>query len=305
MGHRITYIMLFTVVKAFALLPWCVLYLISDFIFLLLYHIAGYRRKVVESNLSKCFPEKSADSITSISKEFYHNFADYMVETVKLAHISDKAMSERMVFENIDILDRMVNGGRSIVCYFSHCGNWEWATSITLHSQASLSPVFCQIYRPLRNEVMDQLMLRLRGRFGSVSLPKKTSFRHLLKYKLDNIITVTGFMSDQKPSHGDAVHIVNFLNRPTAVITGTEQLGRKLGMGALYLDMHKISRGHYKVVIRHLSDNIADEKPMSVTDRYFKLLEKTIRREPAIWLWSHNRWKNPVEMPVNDTPDKP
>lgn len=156
---------------------------------------------------------------------------------------------------------------------------------------------YCQVYRPLRDKWMDGLMLRLRSRFHSHSYPKRTVFRDLLLLSREGVPTVTGFMSDQKPSKGDNTHVLTFLNHPTAVITGTEALGRKLKMAAVYMDMYKRGRGRYHVTIRPIADDIAATEPMEVTDTYFRMLEQTIRRDPAIWLWTHKRWKHHVEMP--------
>ncbi len=288
-----------------ALLPLWALYVIADFIYLLLYRVARYRVKVVRKNLADSFPDKSKAELRKIEHKFYRNFADYIVETVKLLHISDSQMRRRLTFSGVEHIDRMLAEGRSVVVYFSHCGNWEWATSITLHTPHGNpdSPVeFCQVYRPLRNKWMDKLMLSLRARFHSVSYPKRTVFRDLLRLSRAGVLTVTGFMSDQKPSHGDDIHVVWFLNHPTAIITGTEQLGRRLGMGAVYMDMSKRKRGYYHIDVRHITDNIADNPPMKVTDIYASMLESTIRRQPAIWLWTHKRWKHPVEMPQATKP---
>lgn len=299
MKKSVLYRPLGMLVNAAARLPFRVLFMISDVVFFILYYIVRYRRGVVKKNLSESFPEYGSAEIDRISRRFYRNFADYIVETLKLAHISDEEMMRRMEFVNLDIIDGYIASGHSVTAYFSHCGNWEWVTSITLN--VDIKPghgvEYCQVYRPLRNEWFDSLMLRLRSRFGSVSLPKKTAFRHLLAYRREGISTVTGFMSDQKPSHGDAVHVVEFLNHPTAVITGTEQLARKLKTAAVYLDMEKTGRGHYRLTVRPIADNVADTPEMSVTDRYVSLLQTTIRRQPDIWLWSHKRWKIPVSLP--------
>lgn len=289
-----------------ALLPLRALYILSDIIFLLLYHVVRYRVGVVRKNLAESFPEKSEKELRGIERAFYRNFADYIVETVKLLHISDRTILKRMQFEGVEEIDRLFDNGQSIVAYFSHCGNWEWAPSVTLHTHHKPEPgkyAFCQVYRPLRNKPMDRLMLKLRSRFGSTSYPKRTVFRDLLMLRRDGVVSITGFMSDQKPSHGDDIHAVMFLNHPTAIITGTEQLGRKLKMAAVYWDVYKPSRGHYKIVTRLITDDISATEPMSVTDRYAAMLEQTIRRNPAIWLWTHKRWKYPVTMPQNNTED--
>lgn len=289
--------------RALALLPLGALYVISDGVAILLRHVVRYRRKVVRKNLAESFPDKSVAELRDIERRFYRNFADYIFETVKLLHISDKEMSRRMVFENIELVDRLLGEGRSIAVYFSHCGNWEWAPSITLHTAfpPDRGAVYGQVYRPLRNRWFDTMMLRIRSRFGSHSYPKKTVLRDLIKEKRTGLPAMVGFMSDQKPSHGDTIHVVSFLNHPTAVITGTETLARRLDMAAIYWDMEKVSRGHYKITNRLISDRLADEPQYSITDRYAAMLEKTIMRDPAVWLWSHKRWKHKVTFADDET----
>lgn len=288
----------YCILKLTALLPLGVLYVLSDLVFMFLYYIIRYRRRVVEDNLELCFPDKSLAERSRICRGFYRNFADYIFETIKLLHISDAEIERRMFFDNTEAIDSLVSGGRSVAVYFSHCGNWEWAPSVTLHSHPDgVATAFCQVYRPLRNKMFDALMLRVRSRFGSISIPKAVVLRRLIGMKREGLVTVTGFMSDQKPSHGDPTLPLLFLGRPTAFITGTEELARRLNMAAVYWDMHKVSRGHYRIVTRVISENVADTAHGEVTRAYAAMLEQTIERNPAIWLWSHKRWKNPVTLP--------
>lgn len=300
MIELIAYCLIFGFLKVIALLPFRVLYLLADVLYVLLFHIVRYRRKVVTTNLAESFPEKSVDEIHTISRQFYRNFADYIVETIKLLHISDRQICERMRFENLEAVKTVTEEGRSAAIFFSHCGNWEWAPSVTLHlphTEAGSPVDFCQVYRPLRNLVFDRLMLRIRSRFGSISLPKDKAIKSLFNFKRHNIITVTGFMSDQKPSHGDPTEITMFLNHPTAIIAGTERLARHLGMAAIYWDVYKPKRGHYIIKCVPMAADVADTEQGSVTRLYSELLQATIRRNPSIWLWTHKRWKIPVEMP--------
>ncbi len=282
---------------AAALLPLPVLYVFADALWFLLYYVIRYRRRTVRVNLDACFPEQTKLWRRKTERQFYHNFADYIVETLKLMHMSDKEIRRRMEFENVELMDSLSAGGRSIAVYFGHVGNWEWAPSVTLHTAMppSQDMYYGQVYRPLRNRTFDALMLHLRSRFGSVSIPKAVVLRTLVGWKRAGALSTTGFMSDQKPSHGDPAVAVWFLGRPTAFISGTEHLARRLGMAAIYWDTEKIKRGHYRISCRLLADNVADTAPGDVTRLYAQMLEKTIRRNPAIWLWSHNRWKNPVD----------
>lgn len=292
-----------------ARLPLKVLYpAVATPLYHLAYNIAGYRRKVVRQNLAESFPDMSAAERLDIERRFYRNFADYVVETVKLLHISDSEMRERMTFEGIEEIDRLFDEGRSIVAYFSHTGNWEWAPSITMWTR--LHPGegadFCQVYRPLKDAWADEFFLRLRSRFDPLSFPKATVFRDLLRFRRDGRLSITGFMSDQKPSHGDPTHVVKFLNHPTAMITGTETLARRLDMAVVYWDMTKPSRGHYHIRIEVMSpggEHLKNLPPMALTADYARRLEKSIVRDPAIWLWTHRRWKIPVTMPDTQPDD--
>lgn len=295
MADNIIYYIIYGLFKALALLPFCVLYVLSDFVYFLLYHVVRYRRKVVEDNLAKCFPDKTLEERKRIERGFYRHFADCFVETIKLLHISDREVKRRITFENVELIDRLTKAGKSIVVYFSHCGNWEWAPSVTLHTTTD-GVEYCQVYRPLRNKAFDRLMLKVRSRFGSHSFAKATVFRDLLHLKKDGIVSVTGFMSDQKPSHGDPTYVTMFLNRPTAFITGTETLATRMGMAAVYWDMEKISRGHYRIVTRLLDDGSHQAPRGELTQNYALLLETTIRRNPSIWLWTHKRWKNKITL---------
>lgn len=291
-----SYRMLRGVLKVAAMLPMWVLYGLSDVVCVVLGLVVRYRRGIITANLTASFPDMSPKEIARIRRRFYRNFSDYIFETLKLLHISDRSMRRRMEFTGVEAVDRILGEGRPVVAFFSHCFNWEWVPSITLWSK--LTPgegvEFCQVYRPLRNRVMDALMLDIRSRFGSVSLTKKLVFLDLMRYTRRGVATITGFMSDQKPSHGDEGHYENFLHHPTMFITGTETVARRLDAAVVYFDMNKISRGHYRVDVRLITEKPGELPEGTLTDRYCSLLTQTIRRNPALWLWSHNRWKNPV-----------
>lgn len=294
MMQNIAYHILKLALTSIALLPLPILYLLSDALAFVARRVLRYRRALVRKNLRSCFPEADGKWLLGVEKKFYANFADYIVETIKLLHISDKEMQRRFVFDGLEHIAAAMDEHRSVVAYFSHCFNWEWAPSITLHcaAQVNRGDAFCQIYRPLRNKVFDRLIEHIRGRFGSIGIPKSLALRRFLEMRRDGITSVTGFMSDQKPSHGDEVHVVSFLNRRTSVITGTEAVARRLGMAVVYWDIRKPRRGYYILSVVPMADNAANTGKYVLTDQYFKLLQTTVERDPSLWLWTHNRWKN-------------
>lgn len=281
-----------------AMLPLGVLYVFADILFLIIYFVVRYRRRLVEKNLIACFPDKSDAERQAICLKFYRNFADYIVETIKLLHISDAEMSRRMQFVDMDVLDRLTAAGKSVAVYYAHCGNWEWGPSMTLHvsPESHENTDYCQVYRPLRNKIFDRLMLDVRSRFGSYSFPKATVLRDLIRLRREGKQSVTGFMSDQKPSHGDPTVVTQFLNRTTAFISGTEHLAARMGFAAIYWDTEKLGRGRYRITCRPLTENASDLPNGELTRAYAALLQNTILRNPSIWLWTHNRWKYPVRQ---------
>ncbi len=282
-------------------LPFWILYGLADVLFVLLLYIVRYRYKVVSKNINASFPEKTEKGRRSIIRNFYRQFADYFVETIKVNHITDKQMRRRMTFEGMEQLDEFVKQGKSVAVYLSHCGNWEWVPSCTLWTQLKLNEeiAFCQVYRPLKNKWFDQYFLHLRGRFNSHSFPKRTVLRDWLRRRRDGIPTVTGFMSDQNPRKDDH-YITMFLNHPTAIITGTETIARKLQMAVVYWDIKKPRRGHYHVTQTVITPDASKEPELFVTSTYARLLEQTIRETPHIWLWSHKRWKRKITLPSTD-----
>ena len=291
--------------KGLAAMPWPVLYAVADVIGFVMGRLWGYRRRIVQTNIATAYPSLSAKELQETTKRFYRNFADSVVETAKTHRISAHEIMQRMTFNpaDIEMLDRYIDAQRPVVAYFSHCFNWEWASSMPLWSRhTDNKAVFCQIYRPLRNKWFDSWMLSLRGRFGARSLPKKTAFLDLLRLRRQGKTTVTGFMSDQHPSAGDPGHIMTFLNHPTAMISGTETLARRMDAAVVYWDISKTARGHYHIDMTLLTDNPAALPDGEITRRYARALEQTIDRDPAIWLWSHNRWKRPVTLPPRQHP---
>lgn len=298
--NNIVYAPIDALLHLMAYMPFGVLYVISDVLYFIVYHVFGYRKKVVEKNLRESFPEKSDEEIKTIMKKFYGFFADYFVETIKLLHVSDDEIRRRFVFHDMEVIDRCFDQGRSIVIYAAHFGNWEWLPSVTLWSRHDFhDKVFAQVYRPLENEWFDKFFLKLRGRFNSLSFTKKSVFRDLIRLRQQGKLSITGFMSDQHPSLNDGGYVTRFLNHDTAMISGTETLARKLDFAVLYFEIYRPSRGHYECTVRDVALNPKDEQPDAITEKYTRMLETQIRKQPEIWLWTHKRWKHKVTLDEN------
>lgn len=288
---NIGYSLLYAVLRLLALLPLPILYILSDVLYIIVYRVVKYRRRVVRDNLLKVYPDMSEAERSAIERNFYKHFADYMVETIKLLHISDQEMRRRMEFVGADVVDCYTTQGRSVILLLGHYGNWEWIPSLTMWCAQPQGIQLGQIYRPLRDKWFDQFFLRLRSRFGTQSIAKDDTFRNLLKCKRAGRVSLTGFIADQTPSPRNIHHWCNFMGRPTPVLTGFETIAKKLDMAVVYVDVELVRRGYYRATFRLLEDNPASCPDYDITDRYMAAMEQTINRAPHAWLWTHKRWK--------------
>lgn len=281
--------LLVAIASFLALLPFPLLYFLSDLLFQVVYHLARYRRKMVRKNLCNAFPEKSEREIIILEKAYYRHLCDYFVETVKTLNLSEEEMKERMHFENPELLNRLMKDGSSCLVCLGHYGNWEWVPSIRLHLMPGVEAGL--VYKQLHSSPFDQLFRQIRGRFGSLPIEKRSVLRTLVRKKNEGQTIVVGFLSDQRPPRVSDKYWTTFLNQDTPLQTGMEKIAKGLSMSVVYLDIEKRKRGFYTGRFVTLTEDASLEVKDSITEAYVRLLEKTVLRAPAFYLWSHNLWK--------------
>jgi KDO2-lipid IV(A) lauroyltransferase len=189
MGSKILY---YIVIKPISMLPYWILYGISDFFFLLMYYVFGYRKKVVTDNIQKCFPEKAEKEIYSIRRKFYRHFCDLVIESLKNFSISRGQATDRMKMLNSDLVDKWVSDRGGVILSTGHFGNWElWAAAaMYFHRKPVLG-----IYKRLSNAFFDAKMRETRGKNGLllVSTRKRVIICELTRMNL-------------KPSHSPLIN---------------------------------------------------------------------------------------------------
>jgi len=268
-------------------------YINSDLLFWLLFRVIGYRRRVVWKNLTESFPEKSEEELRRTERGFYHFFCDYIVETVKQMTISRQEIKRRMAFKGLETVEEAIESGQPVSVYLGHYCNWEWVTSLPLWVTPKAR---CgQIYHPLENRDFDRLFLRSRERLGAVCIAMQDTLREMIRYRSGNQPVIIGFIADQKPFWVNIHHWVDFLNHDTPVLTGTERIVKRMNHAVFYLDMHRVRRGYYEAEFKLMTREPQKMEDYELTDMYFDMLEKSIRRAPEFWLWSHDRWKRTRE----------
>lgn len=271
-----------------SLLPFPLLYLISDGVYILIYYVVGYRKTVVHTNLVKSFPEKSAAEILALEKKFYRYYCDLLLETFKTLTISPKTMLKHcsMNPDADNLFKQLAAENKSVIIVMGHKGNWEWAgNTFSLTCQHQLYV----IYHPLTNKYFNRLICKMRERFGTRLIPMKETFREILRNSKE--LNATAFIADQSPNPSSA-HWMNFLNQDTAVFMGTEKIAQKIKYPIVFVSVKKLTRGYYTLMAEILETPPYTGNEGDITETHTRKLEADIVEQPETWLWAHKRWKH-------------
>lgn len=287
----LAYIFTYGLVWFLHLLPERILYLLSDLLYLLIFHVAGYRKKVVYNNLKLAFPDYDNNTIRSIAKRFYHHLSDLMLEQAVLHFASESKAKRKLTVKNPEVLNDLYGKGKMVMAVLGHYGNWEYLAALGLYID---HPVIA-IYKPLKNKYFDRMIRKNREAFGVRPVPMKTIGRTLLEYHKNSDPALTLFLGDQRPQYHQIQYWTKFMGQHTPLFLGTEKLARKLDAAVVFLKVRKVRRGRYEVEVQLICESPEGMKEYEITDRHVAILEDLIREEPAYWLWSHRRWKHSYE----------
>ena len=287
MKSKLIYWLVYGGMWLFSALPFRVLYVLSDFNYLLMYHVGRYRRKVVRENLEKSFPEKTEAERLQIERKFYRYLSDYMLEDLKLLHMSAEDLCQRMIYKNTEQYLELTEKYGGIIVMIPHYANYEWL--IGMGSVMKPGDVPVQVYKPLKDKYLNELFKQIRSRFGGYNIPKHSTAREIIKLKREGKNMVVGLITDQWPS-GDR-YWTTFMGQETAFLNGAERIAKMMNFPVFYCELTKTRRGYCEAEFKLMTEAPKETVEGEITDMFAHELEQTIRREPAYWLWSHKRWK--------------
>ncbi len=284
----IAYLLVYPLLWLISILPFRLLYLFSDFLYLIVYKVIGYRRKVVRQNLELVFPNKTDAERLDIEKKSYHHLCDIFLEMIKTLTISQKQINKRFVYTNLELLEEMEAKGKSIALMGSHYASYEWAVSMNYYIKSQGYAV----YKPLANKHFDKLVHKIRARFKAKLIATYETARTIKENNETGKIGVYGFASDQSPKLQSASYWTTFLGVYTPVFVGAESLAKKYDMNTILMSVEKKRRGYYSVTFETLFENVREVPDFEITDKFLRLTEKSIYQAPEYYLWTHNRFKH-------------
>lgn len=269
----------------FSFLPLWVIYRISDFISFLLHYVLGYRRKVLMKNLTIAFPEKTEKEKMAIIRKFYSNFTDTFLEAIKLLSMRQSSLKKRIQFDPT-IFNELFATGKSCQVHLGHNFNWEWAN---VRVTRELAYPFLVVYMPIGNKLIDRLFKYFREKTGSVLLPATDMKNAMIPFR--NKQYMLALVADQNPGNPARGYWVKFFGRWTPFVTGPEKGARANNLPVVFARFYKPKRGYYVIESKLATMNPGELKEGELTLQYVRYLEEVIKKQPEVYLWSHNRWK--------------
>lgn len=270
-----------------SLLPFRLLYFISDVLYVLVYKLIGYRIKVVKRNLEHSFPQKSPAEIQKLMDEFYHHFFDLVVETFKSFTMSFDEIAKRMVVIDNGLMEKYYKEGKSVIIAGPHYNNWEWVATGAPHQVKHKSVA---LYMPLSNKFFDKKMRDTRGKFGLRMESVKRTAELFEETKHETTAFIFGV--DQSPGNPKNAYWMNFLNQDTGILFGTERYAKKYNYPVVFGVIKKLRRGYYTLELAESTENPAQTEYGEITERFTRQIEEQIIQDPRYWLWTHRRWKH-------------
>lgn len=284
----IAYYFVYAILWSISILPFPILYFLSDCLYFILYRIIRYRVKTVRNNLKITLPQLTDKERLKIEQNFYHQLCDMFLEMAKTLTISEEEMKKRYKFTNIEVVKEFEKKNKSIILMTPHYASWEWV--IILGRFIDFKGF--GIYKKLSNARFDKLVRDMRSKFDAELISTKETVKTIKKNQSNNLHGIYLFLSDQTPSLRKGLHWEYFLGHEVPVHMGAENLARELDMNVLYLKVSKVKRGFYEAKFIPITDRVLEEKEFEITKRFLKLSEEQILEKPDYYFWTHKRWKH-------------
>jgi len=290
----IIFILVYPIIWLLSKLPFRVLYFVSDLFYILIYHIIGYRKKVVAGNLKLVFPEKSEKELKQISKKFYHHLVDIFIEMIKSFSITEKEINEHYKYINIELINELYKNGRSAILTGAHYANWEWILNIS----AFMPYKGVAAYTKINNPYFEKAMLKSRSKFGVHLRKTSDTIAEIKSNHKNNIQALYGLLSDQSPQLRKTFYWKEFFGVKVPIHTGTEMLAKKYNMDVIFMNTKKVKRGYYETTFSIINEKEAKKyADYELTDIFLKKVEEQVYAQPEFYFWTHKRFKHKDKAP--------
>jgi Kdo2-lipid IVA lauroyltransferase/acyltransferase len=282
----IEFIFLRSLYFSIEIMPFCIIYGLSDVCSVLMQYVFRYRTDTVSKNLNNSFPGISKKEKKKITRRFYKGLCDVALESIKGYSMKPEHLMKRYRFLNPEVVNKYAGKGQDVIVAVSHYCNWEWGSQVAkdVYKHRLIS-----LYKPLTNKYSDNFVRKQRTK-RSMELMSIYDAKLIFLTKEERPKAYF-FIGDQNAVNPKKSIWVNFLNQDTACLRGIETYAKLFSLPVIYIDVQRVKRGYYTLEMTELCSDPSSTSYGEITESYMRKLESIIIKKPEDWLWSHRRWK--------------
>jgi KDO2-lipid IV(A) lauroyltransferase len=260
--------------------------------------MATSRRRILVENLHAAFPELSPPDVVALGRASVENFGAAFIEFLDSPKFSREEIEARVSVVGEENLRCARERDKGVFLLSAHFGSWELGAV----RAGMLGEPIASVVRPLDNALLEEELARRRTRFGNRLIRKKDAAREILRaMRLRGTVAI---LVDQNVLPGEAI-FVPFFGRLAATTPSLALLQLKTDAAVVPVFTFPLGGGRYRLEFESpifASDFVGaggrEERVQAATAHYMAVTESAIRRDPAAWLWIHNRWRTrPPESP--------
>ncbi len=288
----LVFVLAYPLLWLISILPYRLFYFFSDLVFLFVFRVFGYRKKVVSRNLKMVFPEKNDVERHKIQVGFYKHMCDMFLEMIKTMNLSKAEVKKRYEVTNIEVMQE-IEKSKSILIVCAHYANWEWNVSLNNYVNSKGYAV----YQKIVNVYFDELIKKMRAKWNTIPITQNETVKVIMRNEQMGIRGSYGMVSDQSPQKHRAQYWSEFMGIKVPIFNGAETIARKLDLAVVFLKVSKVKRGYYRAELIPITLSAATTEKNEITERFLRETEKQIKEKPEYYLWTHKRWKHKNRVP--------
>jgi len=254
---------------------------------LIAYSLDRSRRRVALDNLAQAFPTRARSERLTIARRMFIHFGRLVLEMMKFSTLSHEQMRAHSEIEGEDRVAQAHRQGRGVLFFTGHFGYWEVQS---IAHPLRVAPIGV-IARRLDNPFLHGMLERMRTMTGNHVIYRDGAIRKVLRALAIN--QGVALLIDQHLHSSDAVY-VDFFHRPAATTSALAALALRTGAPVIPVFALPLPHGRYRFVYESPVPPPSEDSPDAIrefTQRCTDVLEMYVRRDPALWLWMHRRWR--------------
>ncbi len=273
--------------EAVAILPLQAGFILGQILGWIAYCILPTYRRLVMANLNIAFgSEMTPAQLRKLARRHFSLLGANLLSSFKLATMSQEAISKRVEFQGMEILQGAAAEGKGVVGMVAHLGNWELFAQLAAHYPQERR--FATIYQPLGNAYIDQHVKNARTRMGIATFDRRKGFAEPIKFVRNG-----GGLAVLVDQHaGDHGIWTPFFGRLASTSPLAATIALRTGAPVLPGAIFTVGCARWRLVVS-APLKIETHDPDVLTAEINLALEREIRQSPADWFWVHNRWKTP------------